>query len=98
MGANLVLHVALWQVPDGAGTEAQQDAAGIRGVALEIPPQRAVAPRRRHAVARQREVIEADLHVTGPRQRTGDRLGLAMPLEPIAQATFFDLALVLLAH
>src|SRR2546421_480261 len=34
--ADPVLHIALRQPPDGAGAEAQQDIAGIRGVALEI--------------------------------------------------------------
>ena len=41
-------------------------------------------------------MIEADLHIAGPRQGKCDRFGLSMPLETVRQGRFFYLALVFL--
>jgi hypothetical protein len=94
-GIDFVLDIALRQMPDGAGTETEQDAAAICGVALKIPAKTAFALGNGHRIARSREVIEPDLQISGIRQCAGDYIGLPKPVQTVGQATFLDLALML---
>jgi hypothetical protein len=86
----------LRQVPDGAGAKAEQDTAGIGGVALKIPAQPSLAKGHGHCIIGEREVVEPDLQISGLLQCAGDRIGLVMPFETVGQPGRIYLALVLL--
>jgi hypothetical protein len=93
---NLVLHKALRQLADGAGAEAEQQVAGVGGVALEIPPQSPLALRDRQFILGQREMVEPDPLISGRLQRLLDRGRLLVALEAVGQPGLVDPALILL--
>ena len=90
------MHVALRQVSNGAGAEAQQDIASVAGVALKIPAKPSLTQRHGHLIVGKREVIESDLHIAGFLQRICDRTGLLVAFKAVGQRRLVDPALVLL--
>ena len=93
---DLVLHKTLRQAADRAGAEAEQHAAPVRCVALEIAPQRAGLERARHASPQAARNDRARSAHSRPRAGSRDRAGLLMTLKAVGQPLFLDLLLMLL--